>query len=66
MVGSSEAGHGMGRQMCTYEMLLMVWVGSEWSHERRKGVATAVALIFKGCWLFKNPMFLWDIDKVKV
>ena len=56
----------MGRQMCTYEMLLMVWVGSEWSHERRKGVATAVALIFKGCWLFKNPMFLWDVDKVKV
>ena len=37
----------MGRQMCTDEML-MVWVGSEWSHERRKSVATAVADIFKG------------------
>ena len=24
----------------------MVWVGSEWLHERRKGVATAVADIF--------------------
>ena len=35
----------MGRQMCTDEM---VWVDSEWSHERRKGVATEVANIFKG------------------
>ena len=38
----------MGRQMCTDEMSLMVWVDSEWSHERRKGVATEVANIFKG------------------
>ena len=33
--------------MGTDEML-MVWVGSEWSHKRQKGVATAVANIFKG------------------
>ena len=38
----------MGRQICTDEMQLMVQVGSEWSHEKEKSVATAVANIFKG------------------
>ena len=38
----------MGKQMRTDQMQLMVWVGSEWSHEWRKGVANAVADIFKG------------------
>ena len=37
----------MGRQMCTDEMKLMVWVGCQWSQERQKGVATAVADISK-------------------
>ena len=44
----------MGRQMCTDEML-MVWVGIEWSHERRKGVASAVADICKGVSYLKTP-----------
>ena len=46
MMGSCGAGHWMDRQMYADEML-MVWVGSDWWHERRKGVATAVANIFK-------------------
>ena len=37
----------MGRQMCTDGMYLRVQVGSEWSHERQKGVATLVADTFK-------------------
>ena len=44
----------MDRQMCTDEML-MVWFGSEWIHERRKGVVTAAADIFKGVSYFKTP-----------
>ena len=48
MMGICGAGHWIGWQMCTDEMQLMVWVGSGWSHERWKGVATAVANIFKG------------------
>ena len=50
MMGSCGAGHWMG----TDEML-MVWVGSEWSHKRQKGVATAVANIFKGVSYWKTP-----------
>ena len=55
MTGSCEAGHWMGRQMFTDE-ILMVWVGSEWWHERQKGVATAVADIFKGVSYLKTSL----------
>ena len=48
------SGKLVRRQMCTNEML-MVWVGSECSHERRKGAATAVASIFKGVSYLKTP-----------
>lgn len=44
----------MGWHMCTDEMQVMVWVGSEWSHERQKGVAAAVAYLVK------------DVDNLKV
>ena len=54
MMGTCGAGHWMGRQMCTDEVL-MVPVGSEWSYERRKGLVTAVADIFKGVSYLKTP-----------
>ena len=40
--------------MCTDEILILR-VASEWSHEMRKGVATAVADIFKGVSYLKTP-----------
>ena len=47
-MGSSWAGYWMGRQMYySNEMQLMVWVDSEWSYQRQKGVAAAVAYIIK-------------------
>ena len=45
--GQFCVGHSMGKWMCTDEMQLMVRVGSEWSHERRKGVAAAVDYLVK-------------------
>lgn len=42
LMSSSWAGHCMGRQICTDEMLLMECVSTEWSHKRQKNIAAAV------------------------